>query len=376
MGASPLPPLIRIPPDIVALTDYEHYAQERMTKAAWAFMSSGAADELTLVDNQAAFRRLKLNQRVLADMAEANTRLELFGDRFEYPILLAPVAYHKLAHQEGELATVLGASAMRAGMVLSTQASVDLEQVARSSRSPLWFQLYMRDSAFTKNLVRRVESAGYRALVITVDAAVNGVRNRQQRAEFFLPDGIVAVNLRGLNKLSTAQTAQAGASPLFGGPLLAQAPGWNELGELIAFSRLPVLVKGITTPQDALLALECGASGIIVSNHGGRTLDTAPAAIDVLPAVVDVVKKRVPILLDGGIRRGTDVLKALALGATATLIGRPYIYGLATAGAAGVAHVLQILRSELEIAMAQTGRATLAEIDASILWQAASQNDH
>jgi 4-hydroxymandelate oxidase len=376
MGASPLPPLIRIPPDIVALADYERYAHERMTKAAWAFMSGGAADELTLLDNQAAFRRLKLNQRVLADMAGANTRLELFGDRFEYPILLAPVAYHKLAHQEGELATVLGASAMRAGMVLSTQANVDLEQVARSSRSPLWFQLYMRDSAFTKNLVRRVESAGYRALVITVDAAVNGVRNRQQRAGFFLPDGIEAVNLRGLNKLSTAQTAQAGASPLFGGPLLAQAPGWNELGELIALSRLPVLVKGITTPQDALLALECGASGIIVSNHGGRTLDTAPAAIDVLPAVVDVVKKRVPILLDGGIRRGTDVLKVLALGATATLIGRPYIYGLATAGAAGVAHVLQILRSELEIAMAQTGRATLAEIDASILWQAASQNDH
>ncbi|WP_073104166.1 alpha-hydroxy acid oxidase [Pollutimonas bauzanensis] len=367
MSSHPLPALAQIPPQIAAVADYEAFARERMSAAAWAYISGAAADELTLAENSAAFRRLRLRQRVLADLDGANTRLELFGDAFEYPIFLAPVAYQKLAHPEGELAAALGASAMRAGMVVSTQASVALEDIAAMASAPLWFQLYLQpDRGFTQELVNRAESAGYRALVLTVDAPVNGVRNREQRAGFVLPAGVDAVNLRGMRPLP-AYTAQAGASALFGGPLLAGAPTWADVRWLIQLARLPVLLKGITTAEDAQRAVDCGAAGIIVSNHGGRTLDTVPATIEALPAVAQAVDGRVPVLLDGGIRRGTDIFKALALGAAATLVGRPYVYGLAAAGAPGVAHVLHMLRTELEVAMALTGRRTLKDIDASAI---------
>ncbi len=363
-----LPPLTQIPPEIAAVTDYESFARERMSASAWAYISGAAADELTLAENHNAFRRLRLRQRVLADLEGANTRLELFGHTYEYPIFLAPVAYQKMVHPDGELAAALGASAMQAGMVVSTQASVALEDIAAMARAPLWFQLYIQqDRRFTQQLVHRAEKAGYRALVVTVDAPVNGVRNREQRASFTLPAGVDAVNLRGMLP-QAAHTAQAGSSPLFGGPLLAGAPTWKDIQWLIGLARLPVLLKGITTADDAQRAIECGAAGIIVSNHGGRTLDTLPATIDTLPAVARAVNRRIPILLDGGIRRGTDIFKALALGATATLIGRPYVYGLAAAGAPGVAHVLHMLRAELEVAMALTGRPTLGDIDSSAIW--------
>lgn len=369
MNSPSLPPLAQIPPEITTVADYEPYARERMSPAAWAYISGGAADELTLADNCAAFRRLRLHQRVLSDLAGASTQLELFGDTFQYPIFLAPVAYHKLAHPYGERATVLGASAMQAGMVVSTQASITLEAIASQSSTPLWFQLYIQpDRGFTQDLVRRAEQAGYRALVVTVDAPVNGVRNREQRAGFSLPADIAAVNLHGMKQPPPGQTVQAGASTLFGGPLLAHAPTWKDIEWLVGLTRLPVLLKGITTAPDAQLAIACGAAGIIVSNHGGRTLDTMRATIDVLPEVVQAVQQRVPVLLDGGIRRGTDIFKALALGASATLIGRPYVFGLAAAGAPGVAHVLHMLRTELEITMALTGRITLNDITKSALW--------
>ncbi len=363
-----LPPLATIPQDIVAVADYEAYARQRMSASAWSYLTGGAADELTLADNTTALQALRLRPRVLTDLKGAHTRVALFGDTLDYPILLAPVAYQKLAHVEGELATVMGASAMRAGMVVSTQASMGLEDIARAAHAPLWFQLYIQhDRDFTHALAQRAAAAGYRALVVTVDAPVNGVRNREQRSGFQLPANIDAVNLRGLRPLPP-QTAQAGGNNLLGGPVLAGAPTWKDIEALIQKTSLPVVLKGITDPQDALRALDCGAAGVIVSNHGGRILDTMPASIHALPAVAKAINGRVPVLFDGGIRRGTDVFKALALGATATLIGRPYIYGLATAGASGVAHVLHILRTELEIAMALTGRATLNDIDASSLW--------
>jgi 4-hydroxymandelate oxidase len=295
--------------------------------------------------------------------------VQLFGHTFDHPIMLAPVAYQKLAHPQGELAAALGASAMRACMVVSTQASTTLEDIAATAQSPLWFQLYIQpDRGFTRSLLQRAEAAGCGALVLTVDAPVNGVRNRERRAGFALPAGIEAINLRGME--SEAQTAYAGAGGgLFGGSLLAATPTWKDLEWLAAQTRLPVLAKGILTPEDSVKALNCGAAGIIVSNHGGRTLDTLPAAIDALPEVSRAIDGRAPILLDGGIRRGTDVFKALALGASATLIGRPYLYGLAAAGATGVAHVLHMLRTELEIAMALTGRPTLNDIDAGAIWR-------
>lgn len=366
----PLPPLQQIPPAIAALADYESYARERMTPQAWSYLNGAAADELTLQDNTAAFQRLKLCNRVLGELQGGNTRVTLFGDTFDYPIMLAPVAYQKLAHPQGETATLLAASAMKAGMIVSTQASVALEELASAARTPLWFQLYLQgDKGFTRELVSRVEQAGYRAFVVTVDAPVNGLRNREQRSGFMLPPEIDAVNLRNMPPQPSHQ-ARPGESPIFGSSLMAQAARWEDITWLQSITRLPVVLKGILSPQDALLAAEHGVAGIIVSNHGGRTLDSLPATIDALPAIARALEGRLPLLLDGGIRRGTDVLKALALGASAVLIGRPYVHALAAAGAPGVAHVLHILRAELEVAMALTGCRDLAAINSSVIWKA------
>ena len=358
-----------IPAHIVAVADYEAFARERMTPSAWAYLSGGAADELTLADNLAAFQRVRLLNRVLGDLSGGHTRLQLCGLDLEYPILLAPVAYQKLAHPDGELASVLGASAMGAAMVVSTQASVSLEDIAQAAQTPLWFQLYIQpDREFTRELVQRAEAAGYRALVVTVDAPVNGMRNREQRSAFALPAGVEAVNLRGMRSLPPS-VAQPGSSPLFGSPLLASAPTWKDLEWLQSLTHLPVLVKGVMTPLDAVRAMEQGVAGIVVSNHGGRTLDGLPATLDVLPTIAQAVQGRVPLLLDGGVRRGTDVFKALALGASAVMVGRPYVHALATAGASGVAHVLHLLRTELEVAMALTGCTGVTDIDASLIWR-------
>ena len=358
-----------IPAEIAAVADYETFARERMTPQAWAYLAGGAADEQTLADNLAAFQRVRLLNRVLEDLQGGHTRLQLCGLGLDYPILLAPVAFQKLAHPDGELASVLGASAMGAAMVVSTQASVSLEAIAQAAQTPLWFQLYIQpDREFTRDLVRRVEAAGYRALVVTVDAPVNGMRNREQRAGFVLPEGVEAVNLKGMRSLPPS-VAQPGTSPLFGSPLLTHAPTWKDLEWLQSLTHLPVLVKGVMNPRDAERAVERGVAGIVVSNHGGRTLDGMPATLDVLPAVAQAVAGRVPVLLDGGVRRGTDVFKALALGASAVMIGRPYVHGLATAGASGVAHVLHLLRTELEVAMVLTGCARLADIEPSLIWR-------
>ncbi|HLU20600.1 MAG TPA: alpha-hydroxy acid oxidase [Pusillimonas sp.] len=363
-----LPPLTQIPAQIASIGDYESYARPRMTDSAWAYLQGASGDELTCADNKAAFDRIRIRQRVLSDLRGAHTRLELLGHRWDFPIMLAPVAFQKLAHQQGEEATVLAASAIGAGMVVSTQSSVSLEDLARAASRPLWFQLYIQpDRDFTLELVRRAEASAYQALVLTVDSPVNGLRNREQRAGFCLPAGIEAVNLKGMQHPGT-HVAQAGGSPVFGSGALEAAPTWSDLGALVESTRLPVLVKGITHPQDARMAIDHGAAGIIVSNHGGRTLDGLPATVDALPQVVDAVEGRVPVMLDGGIRRGSDVFKAIALGAQAVLVGRPYVHALAAAGAAGVAHVLHILRTELEITMALAGTRTLADIDRSALW--------
>ncbi len=366
--------LQHIPADIAAATDYEAYARDRLTEQAWAYIAGGAADEWTLRENAAAFERLRLRGRVLGDMAGGDgTALELFGQRLAHPILLAPVAYHKLAHLDGELATALAAGASETAMVLSCQASVMLEEVASQAEAPLWFQLYIQaDRDFTLALVRRAEAAGYRALVLTVDAPVSGMRNREQRAGFALPPGIEAVNLRGMVPLQV--TAPPNGNLLLGGPLMAAAPTWRDVQWLRSQTRLPLLLKGIMAPEDAARAITEGVDGIIVSNHGGRILDGQMATIDALPAIIAAVQGRVPVLLDGGIRRGTDILKALALGARAVLIGRPYIFALAAAGPLGVAHLLRLLRAELEVAMALTGCRDLAAISAGLLQ--APRNHH
>lgn len=364
----PLPPLTQIPSDIVALTDYEPLAREHLGEQAWAYFGGGAADEITLRDNRHAYDGLKLMPRVLRDMTEGHTRVSLFGQTYDHPVFLAPIAYHRMAHQDGELASVLGAAALKAGMIVSTRASVPMEDIAQAAQGPLWFQLYIQpDRDFTLQLVRRAESAGYQALVLTVDAPLNGIRNRLQRSGFAMPSGIEAVNLRGMKPLDL-RPRQAGENVAFGS-LLNEAPSWKDLTWLLQNTHLPVILKGVLSADDAEFAIQQGVAGLIVSNHGGRVLDTVPATIDVLPEITARVKGRVPVLVDGGIRRGTDVLKAMALGASAVLIGRPYIFGLAVAGAVGVAHVINILRAEFEVAMALTGCTTTDQIGPHLIWQ-------
>ena len=360
-----------IPPGLVTLADHEQHARTQLDDNAWAYFSGGAADEISLRANHSAWDALPLWPRVLRPLAGGHTRVPLLGRTLAHPILLAPVAFQRLAHPDGELAMAYAAAALGAGVVLSTQASVSLESVAQAvlsdpGRGPLWFQLYLQpDRGFTQALVQRAEAAGYEALVLTVDAPTSGVRDRERRAGFRLPPGVGPVNLAGLQAPASSPLSP-GQSALFDG-LLHHAPTWDDIAWLQSITRLPVLLKGVLHPADARQAVSLGAAGLIVSNHGGRTLDTAPATATALPRVVQAVQCKVPVLVDGGIRRGTDVLKALALGASAILVGRPLEYGLATAGAAGVAHVLRLLRDELEVAMALTGCATLAEATPALL---------
>lgn len=365
----------RIPPGVAAAADYEAVARAVLDEAAFAYLNGGAADEITLHENRRAWASLRLMPRVLRRLAGGHTRVELLGRTWPHPILIAPVAYQCLAHPQGEVATAHAAAAQGSGLVLSTQSSAPLEQVAQvclaePARGPLWFQFYLQhDRGFSQALLERAERAGYEALVMTVDAPVQGPRDRERRAGFRLPTGISAVNLAGLGPLPPADTG-AGRSALFDG-LLRHAPTWDDLAWLRGITRLPIVLKGVLHPDDARQACALGVDALVVSNHGGRTLDTAPATAHCLPAIADAVGDTLPLLVDGGIRRGTDVLKARALGARAVLIGRPVVHALASAGAVGVAHLLRLLRDELEIAMALCGCASLDEVTRAVLAESA-----
>lgn len=369
---SGIPSVEPLPEGVVSLGDHEMHAAKRLDANALAYFSGGAADEITLRTNRAAWDGIQLFPRVLRNLVGGHTRSALFGRTLAHPILLAPVAFQRMAHRDGEMATAYAASMQRAGLILSSQSSVLLEHVAQAvlpeqQRGPLWFQLYFQhDRGFTKELVRRAESAGYEALVVTVDAPSSGVRDRERRAGFKLPPEVSAVNLSGLPAPKPVMLNEH-QSRMFDA-LLTTAPTWKDIEWLRSITRLPVILKGIMHPGDAQLAAQHGADGVIVSNHGGRTLDTVPATATVLPRIRAAMGPQFPILVDGGIRRGTDVFKAIALGANAVLVGRPYVYGLANAGAMGVSHVVRLLRDELEIAMALCGCATLADIDADALF--------
>ena len=362
-GPRPAPPAL--PPGVSTLTDHERHARSVLDEATWAYLFGAAADELTFARNIEAWRVLELLPRVLKPLAGGHTRVELLGRTLAHPILVAPMAHQRLAHPDGEYATALAAAALGAGLVFSTQASVPLDEIATTflpepGRGPLWFQLYLQaDRGFTADLVRRAEAAGFEALVLTVDAPVQGARDSERRSGFRLPAGVSAVNLAGL-RTPPPRTLTTDQSALFD-DLLTHAPSWDDVAWLRSITRLPVLLKGVLHPDDARQAIACGASGLIVSNHGGRTLDTAVTTATALPRIAQAAQGDLPLLVDGGIRRGTDVLKAIGLGASAVLVGRPVLHGLATAGATGVAHVLRLLRDELEIAMALTGCRTLAE---------------
>lgn len=364
----PPAPLNPIPAHIVAINDYIPYAKQTLSAQTWAYFSGGSADETLLQRNSTAFAHYSIWPRALADLNHAHTRTQLLGHDYAFPIFLAPVAYQRMAHPDGELATALAAAAMQTPFIISMQASCRLEDLVAQAPGPQWLQWYWQtDQEASKTLLHKAQVLGIQAIVLTVDAPVNGVRNTEQRAEFVLPSGIEAVNLKNF-KQSSSSIGAPGTSPLFGSDFLSNAPNWQQVAEFIQDCPLPVILKGIMHPADAKQALAIGAQGIIVSNHGGRTLDAAPASLEVLPLISQAVQGQIPILFDGGIRRGSDIFIALTLGASAVLIGRPYIYALAAAGAPGVAHVLHILRTELEVTMALAGCTSLNDITTDCLY--------
>jgi 4-hydroxymandelate oxidase len=349
----------------VNLFEYEPLARQRVSRMAYDYVAGGAGDEITLRRNRECYDAIKLHPRVLIDVSLLETELELFGQKLPFPILLAPTAYHKLMHPEGERATARGAGAAEAAMVVSSFATTAIEDVAKAATAPLWFQLYsLPDAGVTRELVQRAEAAGCKALCVTVDTPVLGARNREERAHFKLPEGVVIENLRAVG----FEARHPGGTAKLHQAVLDPRLDWKRIEEIQGLTRLPVLLKGILSPEDARLAAERGLAGVLVSNHGARNLDTAPATIEALPRVVAAVEGRIPVLVDGGVRRGSDVVKALALGAKAVLIGRPYLWALAVGGAAGVEAAIRILRSEFEMAMALCGTPSLARIDRSVLW--------
>ena len=331
---------------LVTLEDYEREARGSITPAAWEYIHSGAADEHTVRWNRDAFSRITLSPRVGCDVSVVDTRCTLLGHELEHPILLAPVAAQSLAHPDGEVAAADAARETKTGMVLSSYTSRPIEEVLEVGPDPLWFQLYLQERGATRELTSRVAQLGFSALCLTIDTPTSGARDRQARAGFEFPE-------------LPYRTVEPGDNPCT----------WDDISWIREAAPIPLVLKGILHPDDAELAIQAGAAAIIVSNHGGRNLDTAPATIDALPRVAERVAQRVPLLVDGGIRRGTDVLKALALGASAVLIGRPYVYGLAVGGAAGAAAVIEILRRELAQAMALMGRTTIASIDRTAIWR-------
>lgn len=337
-GAQPSSPL-------VSVEDYEHAARSRILKVAWEYIEGGAADEITVGWNREAYRKIRLLPRQLNDVSHIDMSVRLLGHELPHPIVLAPTAVHKLAHPDGEVATARGARLCGAGMVLSTYTSVPVETVAVEKPPLFWFQLYVQEKGFTQALIQRAAAAGCTAICVTIDTPVSGARYRQTRAGFTFPPNLPHLTTR----------------------LIEHPLTWKDLEWIKAASSLPVLLKGVLHPDDAERGIQSGAAGLMVSNHGGRNLDTAPATIDALPRIVDRVQGRVPVLVDGGIRRGTDVIKALAYGANAVMIGRPYVHGLAVAGPEGVAAVVEILRHELELAMQLTGKAAIKDIDRSLL---------
>lgn len=356
------------------LFEYEQLATKSLSKMALDYYASGAWDEVTLRDNRAAFEKFKLRPRSLVDVSQRNLATEVLAQPLQIPLLIAPMAFQCLANPQGEVATATAAASAGVGMVLSTLSTKSIEEVAAvchdtNLQTPQWFQLYIhKDRGLTRALVERAYAAGYKALCITVDAPVLGRRERDKRNEFALPPDMQLANLTNLSGLNIPQ--KQGESGLFTyfAQQLDPAVTWQDLEWFESLCPLPLVVKGILRADDAVRAVESGAKAVVVSNHGGRQLDGAVASIDALAEVVDAVGDRAEVLLDGGIRRGTDILRALALGAKAVLVGRPVLWGLAVAGEAGVAHVIDILRDELDVAMALSGCASLEKIDSSLLF--------
>ena len=356
----------------VNLDELEADAKPLLTEDAYGYYSSGADSQWTLSENRAALHRYRLLPRCLVDVSNVDTSCELFGRKLAMPILVAPMAMQRLCDPDGELAMARAATAAGSAMILSTMATASVEEVAATGCSPLWFQIYVltrRD--VTAAMVKEAEALGYEALVVTVDAPRLGKREVDERRKFTLPPGLA---LKNLEKITAAAAQPEDGAEVDGSKfgrhfskLIDDSLTWEFVRWLKGETKLPVLVKGILAPDDARKAVQHGVDGIIVSNHGGRQLDFAPSAVDMLPHVLAAVGGAVPVLVDGGLRRGTDVVKCLALGATAVLVGRPMLWALTLGGQDGVEQALGVLQDEVELCMALLGCRTVAEVTADFL---------
>ena len=345
--------------------EVEAIARDRMERAYYDYYAGGAEDELTLAANRRAFAEVFLRPRVLMDVSRIETKTRVLGTEVSMPVLVAPTAFHRLADPEGELATARGAGAARTVMVVSTIATYPLEEIASAATGPLWFQLYVyKDRGLARNLVQRAEKAGYRALCLTVDTPHLGRRERDWRNGFTLPRGVTLRNFEGAGRDAESL---GNSFHSYVHQQLDCSLTWDSVEWLRGETRLPIVLKGIIAPEDARMAVERGVDGIIVSNHGGRQLDGTEPTLRALPRVADAVQGRAEVLMDGGVRRGTDVVKALALGAKAVLVGRPCLWGLAAAGEEGVTRVLEMLRKELELTMALCGATHVSSIERSLI---------
>src|SRR5205085_974513 len=353
-------------PPPVSIREYEERARGVLPRMASDYYAGGAEDERTIADNRAAFSRWVLRPRVLVDVAERDLKMVVLGTPVSLPVLVSPTALHALAHPDGEVETARGAAAAGTVMALSSLASRTLEDVAAVG-GPRWFQLYVqRDRDSTAELVKRAEAAGYSAIVLTADLPVVGARDRDARNAFTIPSGMGYANLAVTRPPESQASDLATFIAFQGDPSL----NWNDVEWLRSLTDLPVILKGVVTEEDAARAVDAGFEGIVVSNHGGRQLDGTIASLDALPEVVAAVDGRAEVLLDGGVRRGTDVLKALALGARAVMGGRPVLWGLAVGGAGGVRRVLDLIRRGLDVAMALAGCRSIAEIGTKLIRRA------
>jgi 4-hydroxymandelate oxidase len=354
-------------PPYLNLAEIEAAARESLTALAYEYYVGGANDEVTVRENRAAFERLALRYRVLVDVSKRSTSTTVLGTPVALPVLVAPTAFQRLACDDGEIATARAAAASGTIMILSTASTCSIEDVGAVD-GPKWFQLYVyADRGMTKALVERAEAAAMKAIVLTVDAPILGRRERDLRNRFHLPDGVRLANVpsSGSVPMPTGH-GESGLANHFASGIDASLT-WRDVEWLRSITKLPVLIKGIVRGDDAARAVDHGAAGVIVSNHGGRQLDTAIASVRALPEVVDAVGGRAEVLLDGGVRRGTDVIKAIALGARAVLSGRPVVWGLAAGGESGARRVLELLRSEVDLAMALCGCPTVGDISRDLV---------
>nr|CAD1823215.1 unnamed protein product [Ananas comosus var. bracteatus] len=347
---------------ITNVCEYEALAKQKLPKMVYDYYASGAEDQWTLKENREAFSRILFRPRILIDVSHIDMTTTVLGFKISMPIMIAPAAMQKMAHPEGELATARAASSAGTIMILSSWATCSIEEVASTGAGVRFFQLYVhKDRNLVRQLVKRAERAGFKAIALTVDTPRFGRREADIKNRFTLPPGLTLKNFEGLDLGPLDNTRNSGLAE-YATSQLDPTLSWKDVKWLQTITSLPIIVKGVTTAEDTRLAIQAGVAGIIVSNHGARQLDYQPATISCLEEVVSAAQGRVPVFLDGGVRRGTDVFKALALGASGVFIGRPVLYSLAVDGEAGVRKVLQMMRDEFEITMSLCGCTNLKEI--------------